>query len=1002
MLLALNTMARSGARSGPPAGDSDLRDGFASPPTTVRPMVRWWWPGGDVTDAEISRELGIMKEAGIGGVEIQSFVFGLDPHPRPEVAARVNSFLSPEWFGHVQHAIAEGQRLGMIVDLTLGSGWPYGGPHIPKEMGAKFLDMEVTTLHGPASFQGKIPWITAQPPWSDGYSPTALPDPKLYKLVAVVAVRGTLPELKGKPGRDEVVTRSGQIDPSSSAVLTSKVTPDHKLNWKVPEGNWLLFSFIQAPTAQQVDGSAGEGTQYVLDHLSKAALQRHIDAIGEAGKKYYGDEYGKGLRAIFCDSLEVTAHNAYWTDGFLADFHRLRGYDLTPYLPLFKHPGYNDPRSNYSSLPVFDAPEIGERIRHDYWQTVSDLMIANFYQPLIDWSRQNHLLARVQAHGSPTDNLMVYGHSDIPETEDLYDTGNYDFLKNASSGGHLYGRNITSSESFVWCMHEYETTPQKLKIYADELLTAGINGILYHGFPYEYMDRPEPGWFPFVSRYHIGDTYSSHMNFHNPFWGYLRPLNDYIARIQYLSQKSHFAAPVALYSHFFDFPEGPTDQNYPLEYSLMAHGYNFDFINEDILVNQASVVDHQLKTPGSTYKVLVFRNEQRLSLALVRKIHEFALQGLPVVFVETVPSAEVGFRNYLQNGREIRQLTAEMMGGVPPEEIATVAEKMYGSTLFVKDDKRVPELLAASLGLQPDLRFEPAQPDIYFAEFQHGAARFYFLRNPMPQPQEAHVLLAGEGAPEIWDPWTGTTSSAPRYNSTEGGAAMDLHFAPYGSRVVAMDGAAEAVHVKETNFPEVREMNGHPTGITREAGEFHALLSDGKTVQVEIPDGEIPPSLTLGPDWFVKAVGKDKNGKQYTREMHLPDLKDWTLIPQLQYFSGQGHYSLDFTLADRYLKPGLELDLDLGDVRDVAEVWINGRKATTLLLLPYRLDATPYLQAGNNHLEVVVQNTLRNRMVGDARAGDPNFISFKYRSFYLSSGLLGPVRLVANRAVNLQ
>ena len=129
-------------------------------------------------------------------------------------------------------------------------------------------------------------------------------------------------------------------------------------------------------------------------------------------------------------------------------------------------------------------------------------MTANFYQPMIDWARQNQLEARIQAHGSPTNILKIYGHSDIPETEDLYDYGNYDFLKFASSGAHLYGRNITSSESFVWGDHDYETTPEKIKIYADELLTAGVNEIIYHGFPYEYMDRPDPGWHPFSSIYH--------------------------------------------------------------------------------------------------------------------------------------------------------------------------------------------------------------------------------------------------------------------------------------------------------------------------------------------------------------------------------------------------------------------------------------------------------------------------------------------------------------------
>src|ERR1035441_1874788 len=194
-----------------PAGafpsDAEVRKGFQNPPTAARPMVRWWWPGGDVTDEEISRELRLMKEAGIGGVEIQSFIIGLNPKPAPAVAARVESFLSPEWFGHVKHAIEEGQRLGMIVDLTLGSGWPFGGPHIPPELGAKFLDVKMTPLHGPSNFQGKIPWAAPQPP-SGGYPPAVQPDPKLFKLVAVVAIRGTAPEIQGDSSRDFVVTRS--------------------------------------------------------------------------------------------------------------------------------------------------------------------------------------------------------------------------------------------------------------------------------------------------------------------------------------------------------------------------------------------------------------------------------------------------------------------------------------------------------------------------------------------------------------------------------------------------------------------------------------------------------------------------------------------------------------------------------------------------------------------------------------------------------------------------
>jgi len=995
--------------------DPSLRDGFANPPTTARPMVRWWWPGGDVTDEEISRELRLMKEAGIGGVEIQSFKIGLNPKPAPDVAARVDSFLSPEWFGHVNHAIKEGRRLGMIVDLTLGSGWPFGGPHIPPELGARQLNVEVRPVKGPAEFQGKIPWVATEvapklPPGVDTLFGHPFKDPKLFSLVAVVAVRGTSPEITRSSSAGfswepplTVVTRSGQVDPRSAVVLTRQVKPDRTLNWKVPEGDWLLFSFIQGPTGQQVMGGAGKGTQFVLDHLKKEALQKQLDAIGEAGKKYYGDEYGKGLRAIFCDSLEVTADYAYWEDGFLAEFQKRRGYDLTPYLPLVKHPGTGDPYAGYPSQPLYDTPEVGDRIRHDYWQTVSELMIENFYQPFIDWARKNNLKARVQAHGSPTNNLTVYGRSDIPETEDLYAEGDYDFLKFASSGGHLYGRNIVSSESFVWMNHDYETTPEKIKRYADELLTAGINEIIFHGFAYEYMDRPEPGWHPFSSNFIPFITFSSDLNFHFPFWEYLRPLNEYMTRVQYISQASHFAAPVALYTHYDNFPSWtPTDDDYPLEYSLMANGYNFDFINEDILLNHAKVINHELETPGGTYKAVVLRNERRLTLALVQRLHQFSQDGLPVVFAESAPAEEIGFLNYAGNGREIRQLVAEMLGGVAAENLEGRAEQKSGSTLFVKEASRVPGLLESPLGVRPNLHFESPEPNIYFAEFDHGPVRFFLLRNPKPEAQDTRVAFEGSGVtPQIWDPWTGKVSGAMQYVRRENGIGLDIHFDPYGSILLAVSEAPEQPHVQNSDFAELREINGRLTAIASKPGTYHATRSDGRTVQVNVTGDELPGALTLGPNWILKAVGRDKNGKEDIREARPTELKDWALVPALRNFSGKGHYTLDLQLDGQYLKPGLGLDLDLGEVHDVAEVWINRQKAATLLLRPYRFDATRFLKEGDNHFEIIVSNTLRNRLVGNGLEGDPSFVVFQQRMFYLPSGLLGPVRLVPLRNVEL-
>ena len=973
----------------------DLRTSFENPPATARPMVRWWWPGGDVTNEEIARELRIIKDAGLGGVEIQSFKDGLNPAPTAEVARRVDSFLTPEWFNHVKYAIEEGGRLGLDVDLTFGSGWPFGGSYIPLQLASKKLIVHQIALTGPTTFAGRFPGA----PLGTG-----------EKLVAVVAAPGTLPSFgkrKLQEFSDSVpvdsVTSSGTVDVTSAIVLTPQITETDRLSWEVPAGKWVLFSFIQAPTLQTVEGGAGVGTQWVLDHLKREALQKHIEAVGEAGKKYFGADFGKSLRAIFCDSLEVTAESMFWTDDFLSEFQKRRGYDLTPYLPLVKHPGESDSGEEYPSLPFFDAPEIGERVRHDYWLTVSDLMIDNFYQPLIDWAHSNHLKARVQAHGAPADLLRIYGQADFPETEVLYADGRYDFLKLASSAGHLFGRNAISSETFVWRDHPYETTPELMKTTADELFSAGINRIVYHGFPYEYMDRPDPGWFPFSSQYELVYTFSSHLNFHNPFWPYLKPLNDYMARVQTLSQSGHNVAPVALYSHRLYYPGWmPTDEDYPLEYSLMANGYNFDVINEDTLLHHATVENHELHTPGSVYPSLVLRNETRITLQLAEKLKEFAQAGLPIVFAEHMPAEEASFKDYRSNGQRIQQITREIVGGQKDARSKSVDAQGHGSVRFVDDATAVPAVLEGELKVNPNLRFATPQPSIFFQQFDIDSKSFFFFRNPKAESQDVRVTLtAGRRIPQVWNPWTGGVAEAPVYRSENGSVTIDIHLDPFGSELIGLAESPEEKHVVRTSFRRIERTPDGLFGVATEPGTYHTEFNDEKDRTSVVSPKDVPLALTLGPNWDLRLVGNDKDGKEWTEQIHGAPLRDWSLSQNLRYFSGHGHYSLDVQIAESYLRPGLALELDLGEVHDVAEVWINNKKIDSLLMRPYRVDVASYLKVGTNHFEIVVTNTLRNRLVGDGAAGDPHFVMFLRRTFFMPSGLIGPVRLLPEARVKL-
>src|SRR5581483_5696296 len=116
---------------------------------------------------------------------------------------------------------------------------------------------------------------------------------------------------------------------------------------------------------------------------------------------------GKGMRAIFCDSLEVRG-NIFWSDDFLAEFKRRRGYDLQPFLPVLQVQRANLPYARFYEMPFFDIKDIGDQVRHDYRLTVAELMTERFYSQFNRWAHDHNLLSRTQAHGAPVDVLRVY------------------------------------------------------------------------------------------------------------------------------------------------------------------------------------------------------------------------------------------------------------------------------------------------------------------------------------------------------------------------------------------------------------------------------------------------------------------------------------------------------------------------------------------------------------------------------------------------------------------
>ena len=956
---------------------AELRSTFKAPPKSYRPMVYWWWPGGDVRDEELRREIRLLDEAHFGGAHVQPFWLGLDVRMPREVRRRVNDYPTPGFYSHLRAALEESRERGMFLDLTFGSGWPFGGGlAITPELAAAELRFIHQSVRGPSrlltrlEFPQPVPGIGAINRSAAGDTqplPPGWPERlrQRERPVAVIAARGQaaqeiqrslpLPDIFDGP-----VTTTARLDPDSIVLLTDKVAADGTLDWDVPAGEWQIFSFSQLPADLWALG-VGEGPQLVLDHLERAAFDAHARRVGDSAREHIGEFFGKQLRAIYCDSLELRVYLP-WTDDFLAEFRRRRGYDLTPFLPVLKVPGAPELHAPlYEFENTGDADYIGPRIRHDYRRTVSELMLENFFTPFTQWAARNGLLSRLQAHGAQADVLRAYAMADIPETETLETEGRADELKLASSAAHVYGRKIVAAESFDWPGDPFMITPERIKRHADELLTAGVNQILYHGYAYDYADRPAPGWYPFSDLQRV----TTAMNQHNSFWPYLPALNAYMTRLQYVSQVGSNVAPVALYRNELYANLGAKQQPAAREMQalLTRGGYNFDYINAAALFD-SSVSGSSLISPGGArYSVLLLQDVRDVPLELMERIAALVEQGLPVIFVGGTPQEEAGYLDYRNKSERIRALMAEI-----------------GSHNTRAHHASTPQEALAQLqrSIRPNLRFV-SQANVPFIHKRLGAADAYFLRNPAAEAQQIEIEFAAAASPEVWDPWSGEITPLRYFERGAQNTRVRLTLLPNESRLIVF--APGVNHSPLAATPPLQKQIEKPMAIGQDGWSFHGVgLGNGREPDI--------------------------------RELQLAQLVDWSQDARLRSFSGRGTYTTHFHLHPHWSNAmrgarDARLILDLGDVQSVAEIKVNGSAGPTLLLPPYRADITALVKPGRNTVEITVVSTLVNTLLARGpswRPGKPDLnaagkaleavlASTEPPQRFIASGLIGPVAI---------
>ena len=947
----------------------DLEACFVDPPAAFRPWAYWVWINGNVSQAELSRDLEEIKAKGMGGFDI--FDCGERFPDQGEVPAGP-AFLGSESVKAIGHAIREADRLGLGLGLITSSSWNAGGSWIkPEHANMALFPSERVLVKGPSRFDEKLPFPSfpeKTPKREDG-------KPLFYKEIAVVAY----------PNATDSVIR----DISLVKDISGQVDQDGRLRWDVPDGEWNIVRFICTNTGKMLHSPSINSNGLVIDHFNPDATQVHFQSIVDSlmkGGITLGDN---ALKYLYLCSYEVWGIS--WTPNFQNEFSARRGYSIIPYLPAL-------------TGQTIGNEEVTSRFRYDFDKTICDLIVDAHYKNATRISNQYGLQLSAESGGPgpvPVEALKALGALDIPRGEFWYGS-NTSLVKEIACAAHIYGKELVEQEAYTsWVM--WQEGPCDLKAISDNSFCNGMNKIIFHTYPHHPDGNDSPGW-AYYAGTHIGPG--------RVWWPKAKPFMDYLSRCSFLLRQGLFVGDVCYYygdQGFNYVPEKNTDPS-------LGYGYDYDVTNPEVILTRMDAVDGKIVLPdGMSYELLALPSRKDMDLEVLRKIQKLVRAGVTIAGPK--PSQSNGLNRYPEKDEEVRKLADELWGDCDGE---TVTENQYGKGKVIWG-RPLSEILR-DRGVGRDFSFMGGngETDLDYIHRRTAGEDIYFVRNKKNTVEQVTATFrVKDKIPELWFPETGAMTRCAVYEQTEGGTALALTFGPEeaffvvfregqpGNRIVSVsrEGTTLFPHGNGDPFQIVPD-SGHFNLIAWKAGFYEVKTADGQTKDILIEND--PVEFEVGGYWEIRFP----EGRGAPASAVLPSPASWTENPDegIRYFSGIATYYKEFELPSDFRVEGRQLVLDLGRVRVLADVRLNGSPVGILWKSPFQADITPALKPGKNELIVEVANTWSNRLTGDARlpegkritktnikhVGGPLKKGYLWQDAPLpESGLLGPVRILS-------
>ena len=969
---------------------------FQAPARRYHPWLRWWWPGLQVNELELIRELGALGEKGFGGVSVQLTTAGLAPADVHRVQATRLQADAPRLRHLLTLALREAHKRDMSLDWMSPLGWPLAGRDLPSAAQLQTLAFGEAHVRGGKRIRLALP----PPDWPAAYYLNGLLSESYLAAEASLRFRpgeGTLLAVYAARVRDHqrhplppVLTDYLALDPDSLLPLNSFVRPGGQLDWPAPPGYWEIVAVYHLPTGQTPLWSLSRSPVAVADPFASDGMRRNVDQLVGSLPQDTLAFLDSAWRGLSFPAWAWQAEQAF-SPALLDSFAAHMGYDLRPWLPALAMPGRDNLLVNQldpQRRAAYRLTEADARVRHDYQRFKSDWLIEQGLAAQVRRSHAQGRLHRGRPFGADLDLIRAAGLSDVPTASQAFAGGSALFLKQITSGGQLYGRQLIACDALMHAGQAGAMSPQRLKRAADQLFLAGFNQLEWQGYAYELRDSVrygEQGWHPFASPYFQAGAFSAQLGPPSSLWDHWPALNRYVARCQYALQQGEPGIDVLVYYPFLGFPPSWSAQHahreayfngwmpgvadtvaapwadwalplwepdcadprvawlqavWPTLQVLESLGYTWAWANDEVL-QQAQAEAGHLSVQGRRYGMVFLPEIETIPLPTLAQLVALHRAGLPVWLYGCTPKRQPGYANFAANDSLIRRLTRELQPALNPEN----AEDLRNLLLAAPPPQRL-----TYGGYYPFLRHVRRQlPDGSELRLLHNAGqkdRFFEL-NALGAYDQFYWLEPGTGAC-----YPAEVNARGRIQGFLGGYESRLLYARRGGLLA--DSLLQPI----------------------------PLLQAGPSLRDKLNELVISP-------WQVTARHPSlPNGRVMLRDTAL---FDWRTHPQLRGYPGEALYTHTFVLADTL--PGRHFLLELGGVADMVEVRLNTHNLGTLLYPPFRLDVTDYLVPGANTLEIWVQPALRNHWVSRGRAGEAAYVPYASLPM-LPAGLLGPVRLV--------